>query len=63
MSVKSLANNVNDVQTTGNYTNEQQSFGPRSYGNMGNDLNQQYPPQASGDEYKRYLNQNIKQII
>lgn len=48
----------------GNYTNEQQSFGPRSYGgNMGNDLSQQYPPQTSGDEYKRYLNQNIKQII
>lgn len=47
----------------GNYTNEQQSFGPRSYGNMGNDLSQQYQPQASGDDYKRYLNQNIKQII
>jgi hypothetical protein len=30
---------------------------------MGNDLSQQYPPQASGDDYKRYLNQNIKQII
>jgi hypothetical protein len=46
----------------GNYTSDQQQQpsygGPRSYGN---DLNQ-YPP-GSGDDYKRYLNQNIKQII
>jgi hypothetical protein len=46
----------------GNYANDQQSFGPRSYANMGNDLNQQYPP-GSGDDFKRYMNQNIKQII
>ncbi|KAG5675266.1 hypothetical protein PVAND_005180 [Polypedilum vanderplanki] len=45
----------------GNYTNDQQQSygGPRSA--YGNDLNQ-YPP-GSGDDYKRYLNQNIKQII
>ena len=54
---------------TGNYTNDQNSsYGPRSYG--GNDLTQQqqqqqqYPPQPTqGDkQYKRYPNQNIKQI-
>lgn len=45
----------------GNYANDQQSFGPRSYGNMGNDLNQQYQP--PNDEFKRYMNQNIKQLI
>jgi hypothetical protein len=30
---------------------------------MGNDLSQQYPTQAPGDDYKRFINQNIKQII
>lgn len=46
----------------GNYTNDQpQSYGgggPRS--TYGNDIGQ-YP--QAGDDYKRYLNQNIKQII
>jgi hypothetical protein len=50
-----------NIQNIGNYTNDQpqQNYGPRSYGN---DLNQ-YPPGSTGDDYKRYLNQNIKQII
>jgi hypothetical protein len=49
------------VSNLGNYTNDQQpSYGaPRSA--YGNDLGA-YPP-ASNDDYKRYLNQNIKQII
>ncbi|XP_070494956.1 heterogeneous nuclear ribonucleoprotein 27C-like isoform X3 [Chironomus tepperi] len=46
----------------GNYTNDQpQSYGgPPTRSTYGNDIGQ-YPP--TGDDYKRYLNQNIKQII
>lgn len=47
---------------SGNYTNDQpQSYGgPPTRSTYGNDIGQ-YPP--TGDDYKRYLNQNIKQII
>lgn len=45
----------------GNYTNDQPSYGGQRSVGYGNDLGQ-YPP-GSGDDYKRYLNQNIKQII
>lgn len=59
---QSLTNDIN-YQNLGNYTtNDQQQpsyGGPRSYAN---DLGQ-YPPGSAGDDYKRYLNQNIKQII
>lgn len=47
----------------GNYTNDQPPSGyggPPTRSTYGNDISQ-YPP--TGDDYKRYLNQNIKQII